>query len=129
MADGQANPCSRLAPARSQATKRRGRCGPARHSGVPFRGRALFILPRRVLFPEPLRRAETWHPGVFTQGPRAKRLHPFPAGCGFAFPPAFSLMPACLFCPHGEELRETSLKHKQEKQHVTAERHHPGFRI
>ncbi|NEG86964.1 hypothetical protein GQQ15_18080 [Pantoea agglomerans] len=26
------------------------------------------------------------------------------------FPPAFSLMPARLFCPHGEELRETSLK-------------------
>ena len=43
----------------------------------------------RVLFcsPEPLRRAETWHPGAFTQGSHAKRLHPVPAGCGFAVSP------------------------------------------
>ncbi|WP_222938672.1 hypothetical protein, partial [Duffyella gerundensis] len=45
------------------------------------------------------------------------------------FPPAFSLMPGRPFCPHGEELRETSLKPEREKQHVTAEHQHHGFRI
>jgi hypothetical protein len=35
-------------------------------------------------------------------------------GCGFAVFPAFCPMRARLFCPHGEELRETSLKRKQE---------------
>ncbi|VXC37438.1 hypothetical protein PANT111_40080 [Pantoea brenneri] len=39
------------------------------------------------MFPESLRRAETWHPGAFTQGSHAKRLHPVPPGCGFAVSP------------------------------------------
>ncbi len=45
------------------------------------------------------------------------------------FPPAFSLMPVRPFCPHGEELGETSHETTREKQHVTAERQHHGFRI
>jgi hypothetical protein len=48
------------------------------------------------------------------KGRLAKRLHPVPAGCGFVVFPCVLPDAARQFCPHGEELRETSLKRKQE---------------
>lgn len=88
-----------------------------------FISRVLFCFPGPVAVQKPGTRASSRKGRTLNGGTRSLRAAALP------FPPAFSLMPGRLFCPHGEELGETSHETEQEKQHVTAERQHHGFRI
>jgi len=82
-----------------------------------------FDFSRPFAVQKPATRAPSRKGRKLTGGTRSLRAAALP------FPPAFCLMPACLFCLHGEELGETSHECKREKQHVTAEHQLHGLRI
>ena len=106
MANGQVNPCSRLAPARSLATKKPWplRTGPAPWCAVPgpcpvHPSAFCFVPLSPFAVQKPGTRASSRKGRELNGGTRSLRAAALP------FPPAFSLMPGRPFCPHGDGTR------------------------